>query len=51
MRPNQKHSPDYFHQKLGRILWSACGMSREMEALKAAMKDISELESEFLAEH
>jgi succinate dehydrogenase / fumarate reductase flavoprotein subunit len=45
--PKPKHSPDYFHQKLGRILWSACGMSREKQSLDAAMKDISELESEF----
>ena len=45
--PKPKHSPDYFHQKLGRILWSTCGMSREKEELKSAMKDISELESEF----
>ena len=28
-------------------MWSACGMSREMEALKVAIKDISELQSEF----
>jgi succinate dehydrogenase / fumarate reductase flavoprotein subunit len=45
--PKPKYSPDYFHQKLGRILWSACGMSREKQSLEAAMKDISELESEF----
>nr|WP_225879284.1 hypothetical protein [Isorropodon fossajaponicum symbiont] len=27
--PEAKHTPEYFHQKLGKILWESCGMSRE----------------------
>ena len=45
--PKPKHSPDYFHKKIGTILWAACGMSRDEGALKAAIKSIKELKSDF----
>ena len=45
--PKPKHSPDYFHKKIGTILWAACGMSRDESALKAAIKNIKELKSDF----
>jgi succinate dehydrogenase / fumarate reductase flavoprotein subunit len=45
--PQPKHSPEYFHQKLGGILWEACGMSREADRLKQAIVDIAELETQF----
>ncbi|MDC0430291.1 fumarate reductase/succinate dehydrogenase flavoprotein subunit [Candidatus Thioglobus sp.] len=45
--PQPKHSPEYFHQKLGGILWEACGMSREADRLKQAIVEISELEEQF----
>lgn len=45
--PQPKHSPEYFHQKLGGILWEACGMSREADRLKQAIVEISELETQF----
>ena len=45
--PKPKHSPDYFHQKLGRILWQACGMSRKKKDLENAIKEIEKLKSEF----
>ena len=45
--PKPKHYPDYFHKKIGTILWAACGMSRDEGALKAAIKSIKELESDF----
>ena len=45
--PKPTHSPDYFHKKIGTILWSACGMSRDEEALKAAIKSIKELKLDF----
>ena len=45
--PEPKHSPDYYHKKVGRILWSACGMSRERESLKAAIEEIKALQADF----
>ncbi len=45
--PNAKHSPDYFHQKLGKILWEACGMSRKEEELAQAIIDIDALKTQF----
>ena len=45
--PQPKHSPEYFHQKLGGILWEACGMSREADRLKQAIVEIAELETQF----
>ena len=45
--PQPKHSPEYFHQKLGGILWEACGMSREADRLKQAIVEIAELEEQF----
>ncbi|MGC6431897.1 MAG: fumarate reductase/succinate dehydrogenase flavoprotein subunit [Jejuia sp.] len=43
-------SVDYFHKKLGKIMWDKCGMSRNEEGLKEAIKDISELRAEFWKE-
>ncbi|MBT3277301.1 fumarate reductase/succinate dehydrogenase flavoprotein subunit [Candidatus Thioglobus sp.] len=45
--PQPKHSPEYFHQKLGKILWEACGMSREADRLNQAIGEIAELEAHF----
>ena len=45
--PKPTHSPDYFHKKIGTILWAACGMSRDEDALQAAIKSIKELKSDF----
>ncbi|MBT5286941.1 MAG: fumarate reductase/succinate dehydrogenase flavoprotein subunit [Candidatus Thioglobus sp.] len=45
--PNAQHSPEYFHQKLGKILWDACGMSREQARLVQAIDEIKALEIEF----
>jgi len=38
---------DYFHRKLGLLMWDNCGMSRNAENLKAAMKEIHALRDEF----
>ena len=43
-------SVDYFHKKLGKIMWDKCGMSRNEEGLKQAIKEISELRAEFWKE-
>ena len=45
--PKPTHSPDYFHQRLGKILWEQCGMSREGKGLTQAIKDIKALQTQF----
>src|SRR5690554_290771 len=45
-----KHSVDYFHKKLGHIMWEKCGMARNAEHLKEAMVEIRELREEFWRE-
>ena len=44
---NGKHSVDYYHKKLGKIMWDECGMARTEDGLKKAMKDIKELRDDF----
>ena len=41
------HSVDYFHKKLGLIMWNKVGMSRNAEGLKSAIKEIKVLRDEF----
>ena len=41
------HSVDYYHKKLGKIMWDKCGMSRNAEGLKEAIEEISELRKDF----
>ena len=38
---------DYFHKKLGKIMWDQCGMARNEEGLKGAIKEIQALRKEF----
>ncbi len=40
-------SVDYFHKKLGKIMWDKCGMARNEKGLKEAIKEIQELRKEF----
>lgn len=40
-------SVDYFHKKLGKIMWNKCGMSRNEEELKEAIAEIAALRQEF----
>ena len=42
-----EHSVDYYHKKLGKIMWDNCGMSRNAEGLKEAMADIKALREDF----
>jgi succinate dehydrogenase / fumarate reductase flavoprotein subunit len=44
---NGTHSVDYFHKKLGHIMWDKCGMARNAEDLKSAMAEIKALREEF----
>ncbi len=41
------HSVDYFHRKLGKILWDKVGLSRNAEGLQKAIKEIQELRRQF----
>ncbi|MGB3465761.1 MAG: fumarate reductase/succinate dehydrogenase flavoprotein subunit [Cyclobacteriaceae bacterium] len=41
------HSVDYYHKKLGNIMWNKCGMARNAEGLNEAINEISELRADF----
>ena len=41
------HSVDYFHKKLGLIMWNKVGMSRSEEGLKTAISDLQALRDSF----
>ncbi|MHA7130953.1 fumarate reductase/succinate dehydrogenase flavoprotein subunit [Algoriphagus namhaensis] len=38
---------DYFHKKLGKIMWNECGMARTGEGLSKAKAEIKKLKEEF----
>ncbi|WP_185862589.1 fumarate reductase/succinate dehydrogenase flavoprotein subunit [Blattabacterium cuenoti] len=44
---NGKESVDFFHKKLGNIMWQYVGMSRNEKGLSEAIKKIQELREEF----
>ena len=44
-----KHSVDYYHKKLGKIMWNKCGMARNAQGLKEAIEEIKELREDFWA--
>jgi succinate dehydrogenase / fumarate reductase flavoprotein subunit len=41
------HSVDYFHKKLGKIMWDKCGMARTREGLETAIQEIQALRAAF----
>ena len=41
------HSVDYYHKKLGNIMWDKCGMSRNETGLNEAISEIKELRADF----
>jgi succinate dehydrogenase / fumarate reductase flavoprotein subunit len=41
------HSVDYYHKKLGKIMWDKCGMSRNRAGLEEAIHEISDLRKDF----
>ncbi len=43
-------SVDYFHKKLGKVMWDKCGMSRNEKGLKEAMVEIKAIREEFWKE-
>ena len=42
-----RHSVDYYHKKLGQIMWNKVGMARNAEDLQKAIQQIGELREEF----
>lgn len=40
-------SVDFYHKRLGKIMWDQCGMARNAEGLKAAIAEIQALRAEF----
>jgi len=42
-----KHSVDYYHKKLGKIMWDKCGMARNREGLEKAIEEIAALREDF----
>tara|TARA_R110002051_G_scaffold3395_1_gene18317 strand:- start:78504 stop:80516 length:2013 start_codon:yes stop_codon:yes gene_type:complete len=44
---NGSKTVDYFHKKLGKIMWNKCGMSRNATDLQSAIEEIAVLRDEF----
>ncbi|WP_430908548.1 fumarate reductase/succinate dehydrogenase flavoprotein subunit [Maribacter sp. 2-571] len=47
MSGNGTHSVDYYHKKLGKIMWNKCGMSRNAKELQEAIDEIAALRADF----
>ena len=47
---NPKHTPDYFHRKLGLLIWKECGMARNKAGLESALAQIPEMREQFFNE-
>ncbi len=47
---NGQHSVDYFHKKLGKIMWNKVGMSRNVTGLTEAIAEIKALREQFWKE-
>ncbi|WP_298507904.1 fumarate reductase/succinate dehydrogenase flavoprotein subunit [uncultured Kordia sp.] len=45
-----KHSVDYFHKRLGKIMWNKVGMSRNVKGLTEAISEIKALREQFWKE-
>ena len=44
---NGTKTVDYFHKKLGKIIWNKCGMSRNVKELNEAIEEIQLLRKDF----
>jgi succinate dehydrogenase / fumarate reductase flavoprotein subunit len=44
-----KEPVNYFHKKLGKIMWDYCGMARNKEGLEKALQEIAKLRADFWA--
>lgn len=38
---------DYFHKRLGKVMWDKCGMARNADGLKQAIEEIRQIRDEF----
>jgi len=47
MSSNGQYPVDYFHKKLGKIMWNKVGMARNEKGLKEAMDEIAALREDF----
>ncbi len=47
MSAKGEHSVDYYHKRLGKIMWNKCGMSRNAKGLQEAIDEISALRKDF----
>ncbi|MDO5637044.1 MAG: fumarate reductase/succinate dehydrogenase flavoprotein subunit [Myroides sp.] len=47
MNNKGEHSVDYFHKKLGKIMWNKVGMARNEKGLNEAMDEIAALREDF----
>ncbi|MBT8184711.1 MAG: fumarate reductase/succinate dehydrogenase flavoprotein subunit [Eudoraea sp.] len=47
MNAKGENSVDYYHKKLGKIMWNKCGMARNANGLKEAIEEIAELRADF----
>lgn len=45
-----KHSVDYFHKRLGKVMWNKVGMARNEKGLKEAIEEIKEIRAQFWKE-
>lgn len=46
---NGSHSVDYFHKKLGHVMWNKVGMARNAQGLQEAIAEIEEIRKDFWA--
>ncbi|MBP3947918.1 fumarate reductase/succinate dehydrogenase flavoprotein subunit [Corynebacterium sp. Marseille-P3884] len=46
---SEPHGPDYYHEKLGAILYESCGVSRNEELMEKGLKAVRELRRDFWA--
>lgn len=44
---NGSHSVDYFHKRLGKVMWDKVGMARNAQGLKEAIEEIRQIREEF----
>ncbi|MDA0167815.1 fumarate reductase/succinate dehydrogenase flavoprotein subunit [Solirubrobacter taibaiensis] len=42
-----KHSADWYHRELGKVMWDACGMARTGSGLEHAIQEIATLHEDF----
>ncbi len=47
LNTNGSKPVDYYHKRLGKVMWDKCGMARNAEGLKQAIAEIREIRKEF----